>query len=51
MFPWSNIEGFLLTMDIEKGFGSLDRMILISVFKKIEFCKTFITWIEILSND
>ena len=32
-----NITGFLVTMDIEKGFDSLDHSFLISVLKKFGF--------------
>ena len=32
-----NITGFLVTMDIEKGFESLDHSFLISVLKKFGF--------------
>ena len=42
-----NITGFLVTMDIEKAFDSLDHSFLISVLKKFGFGKSFITWIEI----
>ena len=38
-------------MDIEKAFDSLDHSFLISVLKKFDFGKNFITWIEILSKD
>ena len=46
-----NITGFLVTMDIEKAFDSLDHRFLISVLKKFGFWKNFITWIEILLKD
>ena len=45
---WFNITGFLVTVDIEKVFDSLDHNFLISVSKKFGFGKIFITWIEIL---
>ena len=48
---WFNITGFLVTMDIEKAFDSLDHIFLISVLKKFGFGKKFITWIEILLKD
>ena len=47
----SNITGFLVTMDIEKAFDSLDHSFLISVLKKFGFGKNFITWIEVLLNN
>ena len=43
-----NIEGFLVTMDIEKAFDSLDHTFAISVFKKFGFDNNFISWIETL---
>ena len=46
-----NITGFLVTMDIEKAFDSLDHSFLISVLKKFGFGKNFIFWIEILLKD
>ena len=38
-------------MDIEKAFDSLDHSFLISILKKFDFGKNFITWIEILLKD
>ena len=43
-----NIEGYLVTMDIEKAFDSLDHNFLIAVLKKFGFGKIFISWISIL---
>ena len=37
------MEGFLVTMDVEKAFGSLDLKFLISVLKKIRFGEKFIS--------
>ena len=37
--------GFLVTMDIEKAFDSLDYDFFSSVVGKIGFGKSFITWI------
>ena len=48
---WFNITGFLVTMDIEKAFHSLDHVFLNSVLKKFGFGRKFITWIEILLKD
>ena len=42
------MEGFLVTMDVEKAFGSLDLKFLISVLKKIRFGENFISRIEII---
>ena len=41
-----NKEGFLITIDIEKAFNSLDHTFAISVFKKIGFGNNFVGWIE-----
>ena len=45
---WWNIEGFLVTMDIEKAFHFLNHDFLSSVLRKFGFGKKFITRIEIL---
>ena len=42
------IKSYLVTMDIEKAFDSLDHSFLITVFKKIWFVENFIDWIKIL---
>ena len=42
------IEGFLITMDIEKAFDSLDHKFLISALEKYGFGKNFISWVKIL---
>ena len=46
-----NIDGYLLTDDIEKAFDSLDHGFLLVVFKKNGFGNNFISWIEILSTN
>ena len=43
-----NKEGFLVTMDIEKAFDSLDHTFLISVLQKFGFGNNFVKWIETL---
>ena len=43
-----NKEGFLVTMDIEKAFDSLDHTFVISVLKKSSFGNNSVKWIEIL---
>ena len=40
-----NINGFLVTMDIEKVFDSLNHSYLLAVLKKCSFGKSFINWI------
>ena len=47
---WFNIEMFLVTMDIEKAFDSLDHGFLSSVLRKFGFGK-ILMWIEILLKD
>ena len=42
------MEGFLVKMDVEKGFDSLDHKFLISVLKKCRFGQNFILCIEII---
>ena len=41
-------ERFLVAMDIEKGFDSLDHTFLISVLKRLGFSNNFVSWIETL---
>ena len=43
-----NIPGFLVTMDLEKVFDSLDNGFVLCVLKKFGFGDNFITWIKIL---
>ena len=43
-----NKEGFLVTMDMEKAFDSLDPTFLISVLKTFGFGHNFANWIETL---
>ena len=45
-----NIGGFLLAIDIEKAFDSLDYTFLLSILKKIGLKEQFINWIQILIN-
>ena len=42
------MEGFFVTMDVEKAFDTLDHKCLISVLKKFGFGQNFISWIEII---
>ena len=43
-----NKEGFLVKIDIEKAFDSLDHIFVISVLKKFGFGNNFVSWIETL---
>ena len=42
------IEGFLVTINIEKDFDSLDHNFLFSSLEKYGFGKNFISWVKIL---
>ena len=46
-----SIPGYLVTMDLEKAFDSLDQDFIICVLKKFSFGDSFINWIKILLND
>ena len=43
-----SIDGYLVTVDIKKTFGSLDHEFLLVVLKKFRFSNNFIDWIKIL---
>ena len=43
-----NKEGFLVTMDINKAFDSLDHTFVISILRKFGFGYNFVSWIETL---
>ena len=45
-----DIPGYLVTMDIEKAFDSLDHDFLLFAIKKFGFGKNFIHWINVLLN-
>ena len=45
-----NIGGYLVTMDIEKAFDSLDHGFLVHVLNKFGFGSNFISWIKLLLN-
>ena len=45
-----NKEWFLVTMDREKAFDSLDHTFVISVLKKFGFGNNFVIWIETLMS-
>ena len=42
------MEGFLVIMDTEKAFDSLDYNFLIFAFEKYGFGKNFISWVKVL---
>ena len=46
-----SIPGYLVTMDLEKAFDSLDQDFIICVLKKFSFGDSFINWIKILLTD
>ena len=43
-----NVAGYLLTVDLEKAFDSVDHTFLISCMKKFGFGTSFLSWISIL---
>ena len=45
-----NIGGYLVKMDIEKAFDSLDDDFLVNVLNKFSFGSNFISWIKLLLN-
>ena len=45
------MEGFLVTVDIEKAFDSLDENFLISALESYDFRKNVIFWVKILLKD
>ena len=45
-----DISGYLVTMDIEKAFDSLDHDFLLFALKKFGFGENFIHWIKVLLN-
>ena len=46
-----NKEGFLVTIDIEKAFDSVNHQFLIAILEKIGFGTEFIEWIKVLLNN
>ena len=44
-------KGYLMTIDIEKAFDSLDYSFLITILEKFGFGTNFIDWIKIFLND
>ena len=47
----NNIGGFLVIIDIEKAFDSLDHMFILAVLKRFGFGKNFVSWVEALLNN
>ena len=45
-----DIPGFLIAMDAEKAFGSLDHDFVLSALKRFGFGENFIHWINVLLN-
>ena len=45
-----NIPGYLVSVDIEKAFDSVDHTFLCSVLQKFGFGKNFIRWVSIILN-
>ena len=45
-----NIEGFMLTIDIEKAFDSVEHNFLIATLKKLGFEGYFLDWILVMLN-
>ena len=43
-----NMDGYLLTIDIEKVFDSVDHYFLLAILEKYGFKKNFLRWIETL---
>ena len=46
-----NKEGFLVTVDIEKAFDSVNHLFLIAILEKIGFRAEFIEWMKVLLNN
>ena len=46
-----NTPRFLVTMNLEQDFNSLDHDFLLCVLKKFGFGDNFVTWIKMLLND
>ena len=44
-------EDFLVTVDIEKAFESVDHLFLVALLEKLSFGIEFIEWIKILLNN
>ena len=45
-----NVDGYLLTMDIEKAFDSVDHSFLFAALELMNIAPDFIEWIKVLIN-
>ena len=50
VYEKQNIGGYLVIMDIEKAFDSLDHDFLVTVLNKFGFASNFISWIKLPLN-
>ena len=46
----NNLDGYLVSVDMEKAFDSLDHTFIISTLRKYGFGPNFIQWIKVLLN-
>ena len=46
-----NVPGFMLTVDLQKAFDSIDHLFLLACLEKFGFGSNFIAWITILLNN
>ena len=45
-----NLPGYMLTVDLEKAFDSIDHVFLLACLRKFGFGENFISWISVLLN-
>ena len=45
-----NLDGYLMTIDIEKAFDSVDHCFLFAALEKLGFEQNFVQWIKIMHN-
>ena len=43
--------GFLVIIDIEKAFDSLNHKFILPILKKFDFVENFVSWVEALLNN
>ena len=46
-----NIPGYMLTVDLQKAFDSIDHVFLVACLEKFGFGNNFVEWISILLKD